>query len=727
MSTSSAWTPRARGSPSSAARSCRSARGPGRGSPSPSTVLARVTTSSPTRSPTAGRTGSRAHWHGCATPPRTRPRPQVPDAARLLDLLAPAGLTPDDVAGRWRVSRAPPRPCSASPRPDPAPSTCAATARTPWSAGRPARASPSCCRRSIASLALGNRPDEMVVRAGRLQGRLGVQGLRAAAAHRRPRHRPRRPPHRAGPGLARGRAAAAASTCSPHVGAKDIEDYQASRRRCRRRLPRLVLVIDEFKALAEELPDFLDGLVRIAAVGRSLGIHLVLATQRPGGIVSADIKANVNLRIALRVRDTVDSDRRHRRPGGAGHPGTHPRPGLRAFRRPAPRALPDRPGRRTGRTSSEVSDVSASRWSWDTAGDPPPRRPARSAPSAARPTWPAVVEATTQAATHRGHRAPLFPVAPATAGPRALPTRLLADPWQVPYALADLPRQQAQRPVTWDLENDGHLAVAGASRTGRTSFLRTLAGTLAARLSPDGRPPLRVRRRRRRRCSALTGLPHTGSVVTRDEAARATGSSAGCWRRSVRRQRLWREHGFGSLAEQRRAALGPASRRRQRCTTGAALPYLVAPASTAGRRSCPGWEARDHGRTLDACCGCCARDRPSAIRAVVTGDRSVLLSRVGLGGVGEAGPADGRRDGPADGGHRLRRRSRPSACRAGPARGRLGRDAARPPRWWRWKRRPERRPWRRSHAPVRQRVPPSVATSPGAPGRRSAWTPCPRG
>ena len=54
----------------------------------------------------------------------------------------------------------------------------------------------------------------------------------------------------------------------------------------------------------------------------------------------------------------------------------------------------------------------------------------------------------------------------------------------MPYALADLPRQQVQRPVTWDLENGGHLAVAGAGRTGRTSFLRTLAGTLAARFSP---------------------------------------------------------------------------------------------------------------------------------------------------------------------------------------------------------------------------------------------------
>lgn len=72
-------------------------------------------------------------------------------------------------------------------------------------------------------------------------------------------------------------------------------------------LARLVIVVDEFRALIEELPDFVAGLVRLAALGRSLGLHLILATQRPAGIVSADMRANLGLRIALRVRDAVDS------------------------------------------------------------------------------------------------------------------------------------------------------------------------------------------------------------------------------------------------------------------------------------------------------------------------------------------------------------------------------------------------------------------------------------
>src|SRR3546814_14040117 len=59
--------------------------------------------------------------------------------------------------------------------------------------------------------------------------------------------------------------------------------------------------------MKDELPDFIDALVGIAQRGRSLGVHMILATQRPSGAVSENIKANTNLRIALRVQDPQDS------------------------------------------------------------------------------------------------------------------------------------------------------------------------------------------------------------------------------------------------------------------------------------------------------------------------------------------------------------------------------------------------------------------------------------
>ncbi len=71
--------------------------------------------------------------------------------------------------------------------------------------------------------------------------------------------------------------------------------------------PRLLIVVDEFATMAQELPAFVDALVDIAQRGRSLGVHLVLATQRPTGAVKDAIRTNTNLRIALRVVDSTDS------------------------------------------------------------------------------------------------------------------------------------------------------------------------------------------------------------------------------------------------------------------------------------------------------------------------------------------------------------------------------------------------------------------------------------
>ena len=72
-------------------------------------------------------------------------------------------------------------------------------------------------------------------------------------------------------------------------------------------LPQLVLVIDEFRMLVEDAPETLTELMRIAAIGRSLGIHLIMATQRPQGALTADIRANVTTSIALRVQSAHES------------------------------------------------------------------------------------------------------------------------------------------------------------------------------------------------------------------------------------------------------------------------------------------------------------------------------------------------------------------------------------------------------------------------------------
>jgi S-DNA-T family DNA segregation ATPase FtsK/SpoIIIE len=90
-------------------------------------------------------------------------------------------------------------------------------------------------------------------------------------------------------------------------GARDVETFWRSAGGNEPGLSRLLIVIDEFAALSEEIPGFVDRFVDLARRGRTLGIHLILATRRPSGVVSEAIKTNANLRIAMRLTDTTDS------------------------------------------------------------------------------------------------------------------------------------------------------------------------------------------------------------------------------------------------------------------------------------------------------------------------------------------------------------------------------------------------------------------------------------
>ena len=72
-------------------------------------------------------------------------------------------------------------------------------------------------------------------------------------------------------------------------------------------LPHLFLISDEFAELKREEPEFIRELVSTARIGRSLGVHLILATQKPGGIIDEQIWSNARFRVALKVQDASDS------------------------------------------------------------------------------------------------------------------------------------------------------------------------------------------------------------------------------------------------------------------------------------------------------------------------------------------------------------------------------------------------------------------------------------
>ena len=102
-------------------------------------------------------------------------------------------------------------------------------------------------------------------------------------------------------------------------GTMDIYDYQRLYRnkRVSEPMPHLFLISDEFAELRTQQPEFMDALISAARIGRSLGVHLILATQKPSGVVNDQIWSNTKFRACLKVQDKGDSMEMLKRPEAA--------------------------------------------------------------------------------------------------------------------------------------------------------------------------------------------------------------------------------------------------------------------------------------------------------------------------------------------------------------------------------------------------------------------------
>ena len=82
-------------------------------------------------------------------------------------------------------------------------------------------------------------------------------------------------------------------------------------------IPHLLIICDEFAEVKQQQPEFMDELVSVSRIGRSLGVHLILATQKPSGIVDNQIRSNSKFAICLKVQDKSDSSDVIERPDAA--------------------------------------------------------------------------------------------------------------------------------------------------------------------------------------------------------------------------------------------------------------------------------------------------------------------------------------------------------------------------------------------------------------------------
>ncbi|MBF4607858.1 FtsK/SpoIIIE domain-containing protein [Curtobacterium sp. VKM Ac-1393] len=273
-------------------------------------------------------------------------------------------------------------------------------------------------------------------------------------------------------------------------------------------MPRLLLVVDEFAMLAKDFPDVLTSLVSIAAVGRTLGVHMILATQRPAGVVSEDILANTNMRVALRVQSREDSTNVIGVPAAAGI--GRQQTGRAYVKLGQDDITPVQTALVTGRARDERAEQPVSVRPTDVFGVPAPM-PAP-APTASDVTdLDQLIEAIGQANEAAGY-APPRPIWPEALGDR-VELAALTDgrPRTVPVALADDPDHQRQVTSGWDLD-EGNLMLMGIPGSGTSTALATIALQLAAASSPD-ELDLLVLDMGPGDLAPLTQLPHTTAYV----------------------------------------------------------------------------------------------------------------------------------------------------------------------------------------------------------------------
>ncbi|MEU5565207.1 FtsK/SpoIIIE domain-containing protein [Micromonospora musae] len=280
-------------------------------------------------------------------------------------------------------------------------------------------------------------------------------------------------------------------------------------------LPRLVLIFDEFARVLDAVPDFVRELVNVAAKGRSLGMHLVLATQSLQGKLSPELKNNVSLRISLRQNETSDSVEVLGVPDAARIPGALRGRGM-IFCTTAETRVPqefqsgylgDPP--RTGPAAVTVRTLD-----WVDLGAP---RPAVPAPAGETLTDQqlaiAAVEEAARVAALAAPSRPLLPPLPPVLTLDDLRRRQTEEPpaTGVPFALADEPGVQAQPAEFFDLAAADRLLVAGGPQSGRTTFARSLITGLVTRFGPD-EAHLYLVERQPGGLAEYADLPHCGGV-----------------------------------------------------------------------------------------------------------------------------------------------------------------------------------------------------------------------
>lgn len=344
---------------------------------------------------------------------------------------------------------------------------------------------------------------------------------------------------------------------------ENISEYRAKAPAGLEPLPNLLIVIDEFDEMVQSYREFVAELVRVVKQGRSLGVHLLFASQQPARAVTDDIRTQLKYFIALRLGSSEDSREMLLKPDAAFLPTDIP--GRAYFRVGAETTLfqvaqvtgayqprndtaakepdvivIDEPGAVRNAGNAEQSSAARQRETdldvlvraLGSAGATFLQQEFQRSGWQARPIW----------------QPPLPPRLALTEGAAEQPG---TQAWlRVTLGRLDIPQESKQEPFRVSLA-DAHLAIIGASGSGKTMLLRTLLLSLALSHSPQdvwcyvidaGGQGL----------SLFAELPHVGSVIQARDRERVQRLISMLDAEMLRRQDLFRAAGASDLAAYRR-------------------------------------------------------------------------------------------------------------------------------------------------------------------------------
>ena len=333
-------------------------------------------------------------------------------------------------------------------------------------------------------------------------------------------------------------------------------------------LPHLFLISDEFAELKVNQPDFIKELVSIARVGRSLGVHLILATQKPSGVVDDQIWSNSRFKIALKVADRSDSNEMLHTPDAAEITQTG-----RAYLQVG---------------NNEVYELFQSAWSGadyqpdkddmgiedhtiylinelgqyeilnedlsgledvDEIKEVPTELDAivhhiqllceeQEIPPVPQPWLPPLKE--------RIALDELEEVQPAVAWGQEKPLSVL-------LGMADIPQAQKQEAVSINLSKDGHILLYGSPGTGKTTFLQTAGMDLARKFSPKALT-MYLMDFGTNGLAPLSKLPQVADTMLLDQTEKISKFVRIMERELNRRKKLLADYGVGTLDLYRQAS-----------------------------------------------------------------------------------------------------------------------------------------------------------------------------